>query len=186
MQSFRVIAKTFIRAARPESVKGRAIIPTGSRFDKLTMNGAVGICVVILFLAGCAPIVRERLQGPSLLNDGTGFTFTFDDMSASSVYLAGDFNRWGPNDNGQIHQGDQYNIQMKRREDGIWTVAVPFKEFVRDPRYDHLSDEVYLEHGRRYPYKVIINLNNWQLDPTNRNVLRNPVDNTENSLLICP
>ncbi len=139
-----------------------------------------------LCLSSCQPVIRERLKGPSLANDGTAFVFTYDDISATSVHLAGEFNRWGPNENGQIKQGDRFNVAFKRREDGIWQVAIPYKEHVRDPRYDDLDDELFLEHGRRYVYKLIINLNNWQLDPTNRNVVRNPADNTENSLLICP
>lgn len=144
------------------------------------------LAALALGLLGCKSIIRERLAGPSLSNDGTGFIFVYDDISASSVHLAGEFNRWGPNENGQIRQGDRFNVAFKRREDGIWQVAIPYKEHVRDPKYDDLDDELYLEHGRRYVYKMVVNLNQWQLDPTNRNVIRNPADNTENSLLICP
>ncbi len=142
--------------------------------------------VAILLLASCKSIVRERLEAPKLIGDGTGYVFTIDEISASEVHLAGDFNHWGPNDNGRIRKGDRFNIPYKQRPDGIWEVTVPYRENVNLPQYDHLSDDVYLEHGKRYIYKIVFDGGNrWITDPTNRSIERDPSGN-ENSILVAP
>lgn len=146
----------------------------------------LGFVALLAVLGACSTILAERLEGPKILGDGTGFVFVYEDLSATSVHLAGTFNRWGPAEQGRIKQGDRFNIPMKRREDGIWQVVIPYREHVRLSQYDDLDDEVYLEHGSRYSYKLVVNLTDWRLDPSNRSIIRNPQDNTENSLLVVP
>jgi len=142
--------------------------------------------IMLALSSNCKSIVRERLEGPKIIGDGTGYIFVYDDISASEVNLAGDFNRWGPNDNGRIRKGDRFTIPFKQRPDGVWEVTVPYKENVKLPQYDHLNDDVYLEHGRRYIYKIVIDGGNkWITDPTNRSVEREP-DGNENSILVAP
>lgn len=148
----------------------------------------MALCLVpFAFLTdGCTSVVAERLESGKIVGDGTGYVFTYDDMSASDVYLAGEFNRWGPNDGGKIRKGDRYNIPFKRRPDGIWEAVVPYKEHVKLPQYDALDDEVYVEHGNRYRYKIVIDGGNrWVIDPSNRSIVRDP-DGNENSLLVAP
>jgi hypothetical protein len=145
-----------------------------------------GLAVLLMLPLSCRSIVAERLEGPKILGDGSGFVFVYEDLSATSVHIAGDFNRWGPNENGRIKQGDRFNVPFKRRPDGIWEVVVPYRDQVRLPQYDHLDDEIYLDRGSRYSYKLVVNLSEWKLDPSNRSIIRNPADNTENSLLVVP
>ncbi|MEK8023390.1 MAG: hypothetical protein AAB229_06215 [Candidatus Hydrogenedentota bacterium] len=142
-------------------------------------------CAVGLISTGCTTVVAERLESAKTVDDGTGYIFIYDDMSATDVYLAGEMNRWGPNDGGKIRKGDKYNIKFKRREDGIWQAVVPYKEHVKLPQYDTLDDEVYVEHGNRYRYKIVIDGDRWIADPNNRSILRDP-DGNENSLLVAP
>lgn len=133
----------------------------------------------MVLLPGCRGIVAERLEGPKIVGDGTGIGFVFEDLSAISVAVAGEFNDW------THRRGDRKSIFMTRREDGLWQVVIPYREHVRLPQYDHLDDEVYLERGRRYEYKLVVNESDWRLDPANRSTFRRP-GGDENSLLVVP
>lgn len=146
---------------------------------KATKYALFGALILAAGVA-CTGIVRERLAAPTAVSDGTGYLFTYDNISANEVNLAGEFNHWVTKKN------DRFEAPFKRREDGIWVITIPYREYVQLPQYDHLTDDIYFEHGKRYQYKIVIDQQNWILDPTNRSTEKNPSDNTENSVLIAP
>jgi len=140
----------------------------------------IGILLFIFSIFGMTScVVKERLEAPKVVGDGTGYLFSYEDISASQVNLAGTFNDF------TIRQGDRKEIKMTKSGEGLWTVVVPYREFVSDRKYDHLNDDIYLEHGNRYKYKIVIDQNRWITDPTNRSLIKDP-DGTENSLLVAP
>jgi 1,4-alpha-glucan branching enzyme len=146
---------------------------------RITKRAAFAALILAAGVA-CTGIVRERLAAPSAVSDGTGYVFTYDNISANEVNLAGTFNNW------QIKKNDRFEAPFRRREDGVWTITIPYREYVQLPQYDHLTDDIYLEHGKRYLYKIVIDQQNWILDPTNRSTEKNPQDNTENSVFVAP
>lgn len=141
---------------------------------------------LLLIVASCTTggigplgLLRQRLPPPDVAPDATGYTFRYQDISATSVYVAGQFNQWANS------SGDRNSIKMKQGGDGLWTVTVPFKEHTRDPRYDELSDDVYLEHGNRYQYKLVVDPAGWITDPANTSTVDDGTGN-KNSLLVVP
>ncbi|MBN1899346.1 MAG: glycogen-binding domain-containing protein [Spirochaetes bacterium] len=50
-----------------------------------------------------------------------GIQFSFFAVDASKVYLAGSFNNWANNDNGNV-TGKEY--EMKKKKDGIWVKTI--------------------------------------------------------------
>lgn len=138
----------------------------------------LGMFTLFLFLAsGC--LVRERLESATVAQNPKGVLFVYDDLSANEVWLAGQFNHWA------AKKGDRFLIEMKQGEDGLWRAVIPYREYIRDPEFDELDDDIYVQHGRRYQYKFVIDQNRWVTDPNNRSLKKNP-DGTENSLLVAP
>jgi 1,4-alpha-glucan branching enzyme len=152
----------------------------GSRIADRGLSRLVAGSLLLAFALPSGCVVRERLAAPTAVSDGTGYVFTYDNISANEVNLAGEFNHWVTKKN------DRFEAPFKRREDGVWTITIPYREYVQLPQYDHLTDDIYLEHGRRYQYKIVIDQQNWILDPTNRSTQKNTEDNTENSVLVAP
>lgn len=121
----------------------------------------------ILGLIGCAAL-KDRLQPPMPVE--SGIRFQYEDPSAWRVEVAGQFNDW------KIFP-DPQAIQMAKDDRGIWTVVIPYREYSKESRG-------YLERGKRYQYKIVINGTSWVEDPNN------PLKGTEggitNSLVIVP
>lgn len=124
-------------------------------------------------------ILRERAPRPGLTADATGLAFYYDDASANTVYLAGQFNDWAN------QPGDRKLAAMEKGAEGRWSITLPYREHVGDPRYDHLNDDVYVEHGRRYQYKLVVDRNRWITDPSNPVTIDDGFGNI-NSLLAVP
>ncbi|MFH1865191.1 MAG: isoamylase early set domain-containing protein, partial [Candidatus Eisenbacteria bacterium] len=95
--------------------------------------GVTAVTVFALLVAGSAIAGLSKVDG--------GVEFTFDDPSAGSVSLAGDFNNW--NMNAQPLTADA---------DGVWRVVVD------------------LEPGE-YEYKFVVNGSEWIADPENPKVV---------------
>lgn len=129
--------------------------------------------------AGCTGIVRERLPPPSGGQGGKGITFYYENPTASTVWLAGEFNGW------TAQAGARKLIPFRQRDDLVWEVTVPYRENVKDPEFDSLDDDVYVEHGRRYQYKLVVDQNNWILDPANRSQVTDPAGFV-NSVIVVP
>ncbi|HYW69229.1 MAG TPA: glycogen-binding domain-containing protein [bacterium] len=91
------------------------------------------VTALILLLAGSAFSGVSKVDG--------GVEFTYDDPSAGSVSLAGDFNNWNMNSNLLTQDGD-----------GVWRVVVDL-----DP-----GD---------YEYKFVVNGSEWIADPENPRIV---------------
>jgi hypothetical protein len=99
-------------------------------------RGIAGVALVAAFgllVAGTALAAVSKVDG--------GIEFTFDDPSAGSVSLAGDFNNWNMNADPLTQDGD-----------GVWRVVVD------------------IEPGE-YEYKFVVNGSEWIADPENPRVL---------------
>jgi len=94
-----------------------------------------GIATTVLVLAAGLLIASPALAGISKVSGG--IEFTYEDPSAGSVSLAGDFNNWNMNAE-PLTQGD----------DGVWRVVVAL-----DPG--------------TYEYKFVVNGSEWIADPEN-------------------
>lgn len=124
---------------------------------------AVAVCVV----NGCAAL-KDRLPPPAPME--TGILFQYEDPSAWRVEIAGQFNDW------KIFPESQA-IQMTKDDRGIWSVVIPYRENSKDNRG-------YLERGKRYQYKFVINGTSWVEDPNNS--LKSTEGGQTNSLVIVP
>lgn len=123
-------------------------------------------------------LLRERLPAPHQAAGAKGVVFFYSDISASSVWVAGEFNGW------TARQGDRKLVAM-RQEGDRWTVTIPYREHVRDPEFDALSDDVFVEHGKRYQYKFVVDTSRWITDPSNPSQVDDGAGNI-NSLLVAP
>jgi chromosome partitioning protein len=81
-------------------------------------------------------IVKQEAKGPVMTNDGVCFMLTA--AGATSVQIAGDFNRWNP---------DKYNLMQSQEQKDLWYTILPLK-------------------NGRHAYRFIID-GNWQEDPNN-------------------
>jgi 1,4-alpha-glucan branching enzyme len=88
------------------------------------------LSALLLLLAGCAP----KSLAPEALNKGVRFSFYAP--SATSVSIAGSFNRWDPRINALAGPG----------RDGVWTIVLPLPP-------------------DRYEYRFVVNGKDWVLDP---------------------
>jgi 1,4-alpha-glucan branching enzyme len=70
-------------------------------------------------------------------------TFRFYLPVAQSVAIAGDFNSWGNNKDGQVSDPA---VQMKMGDDGVWTIAVTIP-------------------SGHHTYQFVVDGTKWQLDP---------------------
>jgi hypothetical protein len=124
-------------------------------------------------------LLRERPPPPTQAPGAKGISFFYADISAGKVWVAGEFNGWAS------REGDRKLLAMAKRSDGLWTATVPYRQFVRDPEFDRLDDEVYVESGRRYPYKFVIDTSRWIADPSNPSTVDDGFGG-KNSLLVVP
>ncbi len=98
----------------------------------MRMNFYYPLIIVLFFLSsGCAPksLSPEATQG--------GIRFSFSDLAAKSVSIAGNFNHWSPDHDRLAGSGQK----------GIWTIVLP------------------LPPGR-YEYRFVVNGKEWVLDPS--------------------
>lgn len=87
------------------------------------MNRCPIVLRAVAALAIFLCILPHALAAPEPV-DG-GLRFEFRDAGAARVYLAGSFNGWGPNTNGQITTPAH---PMTRDADGVWSVTVPIAD----------------------------------------------------------
>ncbi len=120
-----------------------------------------------MLLAGCA-VLKDRLPPPEATDHG--IFFRYEDAAAWRVEVAGQFNDWKT-------FPDERSVQMSKDEKGVWTVVVPYKEFSKNA-------QVYVEPGRRYLYKIVINGTSWIEDPNN--TLKGVEGGQTNSMIIVP
>ena len=102
-------------------------------------------------------LIRDRIESPILLPNGK-VRFQLYAPSATTVYVAGEFNDWN------WRRDQDKSIPLEKGEDDIWRV------------------DVYIPPGR-YQYKFVIDGTTWILDPSNPTVYRDP-SGYINSLLI--
>lgn len=123
--------------------------------------------LALTILGGCAAL-KDRLAPPMPLE--TGIQIQYEDPAAWRVEVAGQFNDWKT-------FPDPKALPLAKNEQGIWTIVIPYRENSKD-------NQAYIERGKRYQYKVVINGSSWVEDPNN------PLKDTEggitNSLLIVP
>lgn len=107
------------------------------------------ILFALILLASCNFARQVKSKRPPFQIVGKAGTrlliqFFYWNPKASSVHIAGSFNKWNP-------PGHARSIKLfKERETGFWTVVIP------------------LEPGS-YLYKYIINETTWKPDPNNAN-----------------
>jgi 1,4-alpha-glucan branching enzyme len=90
------------------------------------------------------PLLRSQVNAAWQPQQKDGkVTFRFYLPPAKSVFIAGDFNSWAGNTNGQVTDP---KYQMKLGDDGAWQIEVPI------PTGHHL-------------YQFVVDGNKWQLDP---------------------
>ena len=92
------------------------------------------LCIIITFLF---PLVSCALKPPSPLVGPVGVRFSFFAPSATSVAIAGSFNRWDP-EHDQLRGPDGK---------GTWTILLPLSE-------------------GRYEYRFVVDKREWVLDPS--------------------
>ena len=106
--------------------------------------------VAFQMMAGCAAL-KDRLEPPTAVE--TGIRLLYEDPSAGRVEVAGQFNDWKT-------FPDQKALVMTKNDTGIWSVVIPYREYSKD-------NQVYVERGKRYQYKIVINGAPWIEDPNN-------------------
>jgi len=90
------------------------------------------------------PLLRSQVNADWQPQEKDGkVTFQFYSPSAQSVALAGDFNSWAGNKDGQVTDP---KCQMTKSDDGVWQISVPI------PAGHHL-------------YQFVVDGNKWQTDP---------------------
>jgi 1,4-alpha-glucan branching enzyme len=90
------------------------------------------------------PLLRSQVNADWQPQQKDGkVTFQFYLPSAQSAAIAGDFNNWAGNTNGQVTDA---KCQMKKSDDGVWQIEVPI------PAGHHV-------------YQFVVDGNKWQLDP---------------------
>ena len=91
-----------------------------------------------------SPLLRSQVNADWQPQQKDGkITFRFYSPSAQSVAIAGDFNSWAGNTNGQVTDA---KCQMTKSDDGVWQIEVPI------PSGHHV-------------YQFVVDGNKWQLDP---------------------
>lgn len=144
----------------------RRLVPLSPRL-LVPSSSHVVVIFLVLCLTACAAL-KDRLPPPEPVDNG--IKFQYEDPSAWRVEVAGQFNDWKT-------FPDQKSIQMKKDENGIWTAVIPFRQNAK-------GDQVYVEYGKRYQYKVVINGTSWIEDPNN--TLKSTEAGITNSLIIVP
>ncbi len=134
-------------------------------FARLLVRSSV--CLFVIAGLGCAAL-KDRLPPPATLD--SGIQFQYEDPAAWRVEVAGQFNEWKT-------FPDQKAIQMKKNDQGIWTAVIPFRETSN-------GSPTYLERGKRYQYKIVINGTSWVQDPNNSET--STEGGQTNSLIIVP
>lgn len=132
-----------------------------------SMVSAFVVAMAVAQLFGCAAL-KDRLPPPQPVD--TGYLFKYEDPAAWRVEVAGQFNEWKT-------FPDQRAISMTKDADGVWSVIIPYREVSK-------NSQVYIEYGKRYQYKVVINGTSWVEDPNN--TLKATEGGITNSLIIVP
>ena len=108
------------------------------------MRRAMAVVAMVLVLATVWTATSFAEAAPPVAVDG-GVKFSYEDLSASTVHLAGEFNGWDPT---AIPMSDDNG-------DGVWEVVTDL-----------------LQAGRSYEYKFVVDGGvAWREDPSNPNTV---------------